>query len=105
MKTPISLKKICQVFLLLLVTSQLHAQADPALQQENLSGSNNINKLRTVLDWSGLINSSNIPTVGGTTNNGQKITTPATGFQYQIDYFKRKLSFNTKNIGCRQSNN
>jgi len=74
------------VFLLYVV--QLQAQTDPVLQQENLSGTNTISKLRTVLDWAGLVNSSSVPTAGLITNNGQIITTAATGFQYQINYFK-----------------
>lgn len=76
----------------LLIASSIHsftfAQVDPVLQQENISGFNNVNKLKTLLDWAGLINSSSIPTVGAVTNNGQIITTTATGFQYQVTYVK-----------------
>ncbi len=88
MKTFLSFKKICQLSSWIMVIGQLQAQVDPALQQENISGSNNVSKLRTVLDWAGLVNSSNILTAGAITNNGQIITTASTGFQYQINYFK-----------------
>jgi hypothetical protein len=87
MKSGNPMKRITSVVALLLIFLESQAQVDPVLQQENLSGTNNINKLRTVLDWSGLALSSNIPKNGAITNNGQIISTAATGFQYGINYF------------------
>ena len=88
MKTRILL---IQLFIIVLTFTRVQAQVDPALQQENISGSNTVSKLRTVLDWAGLVNSSNIPTAGAITNNGQIIITASTGFQYQINYFKEAV--------------
>jgi hypothetical protein len=87
MKKNIIIHPLIWVAVFLFFAVQLHAQTDPVLQQENLSGTNTISKLRTVLDWAGLVSSSNIPAPGIITNNGQIITTAVTGFQYQINYF------------------
>jgi Secretion system C-terminal sorting domain len=88
MKTIYPSKRINTLLLLCIFYTITNAQIDPVLQQENISGTNTINKLRTVLDWSGLASSSAIPTSGAITNNGQIVTTAATGFQYQINYVR-----------------